>query len=505
MALPININELLKGRVIEWDRLEFKRGWNPEEVVHTICAFANDINNWGGGYIIVGVDEVDGQPQFPPVGLQENQIDRIQKELVELCHTIEPHYRPVTEPVVFEDRLIFIIWVPGGDARPYKAPQTLGAKSQKRVYIRQGSVTKPASKDEERFLNTISIAPPFDDRVNHGASVNDLDKDLMVEFLYEVGSDLYIDAPSTSKEELARQMQLLKGSKEYQLPINAALLFFNREPHKFFRGAVSEVVLYDDYDGIQFTEKTFRGSIFKQIKTLLEYLRSAVLTEKVIKIPGQAEALRIWNYPYEAVEEVVSNAFYHRSYEDQNPIEISVYPDKLVVLSFPGPLPPVDKEALKSRKILSRNYRNRRIGDFLKELDLTEGRGTGFPIIYRKMEQNGSPAPIFETDDQHTHFLAVLPVHPEFLKENIEEPHKIEPSKLKSPKAMDILEFCKEPKSRKEILDMLEVYDHPKNIKQYIKPLVDLGYLAQTDPDKPNSSKQKYYTTSEGLSYLSIA
>ena len=42
MPLPININELLKGRVIEWDRLEFKRGWNPEEVIHTMCAFDND-------------------------------------------------------------------------------------------------------------------------------------------------------------------------------------------------------------------------------------------------------------------------------------------------------------------------------------------------------------------------------------------------------------------------------------------------------------------------------
>ncbi|MDR0981745.1 MAG: hypothetical protein LBM07_00680 [Culturomica sp.] len=120
------------------------------------------------------------------------------------------------------------------------------------------------------------------------------------------------------------------------------------------------------------------------------------------------------------------------------------------------------------------------------------------------MEQNGSPTPTFETDDRHTHFLAVLPVHPEFLKENNEEPLVIEPSKLKSPKAMEILEFCKEPKSRKEILDMLEVFNHPKNIKPYIKPLVDLGYLAETDPDKPNSSKQKYYTTSEGLNYLSI-
>jgi len=49
MALPINIHELLHGRVVETERLEFKEGWNPEATLHTMCAFANDINNWGGG------------------------------------------------------------------------------------------------------------------------------------------------------------------------------------------------------------------------------------------------------------------------------------------------------------------------------------------------------------------------------------------------------------------------------------------------------------------------
>jgi ATP-dependent DNA helicase RecG len=218
------------------------------------------------------------------------------------------------------------------------------------------------------------------------------------------------------------------------------------------------------------------------------------LTEKVIKVPGQAEALRIWNYPYEAVEEIVANAFYHRSYEDQNPIEISVYPDKLVVLSFPGPLPPVDKEALKDRKILSRNYRNRRIGDFLKELDLTEGRGTGFPIIYRKMEQNGSPTPVFETDDKHTHFLAVLPVHPDFQKVEPEDAPQANMPKLETPRALEILEFCKEPKSRKEIMDMLGVYNNTIHFDKYLKPLLTEKLLLLTIPDKPNSSKQQYYT-----------
>ena len=51
MSLPINIHEVLRGRSVEWERLEFKRGWNPEAVLHTLCAFANDFHNLGGGYV----------------------------------------------------------------------------------------------------------------------------------------------------------------------------------------------------------------------------------------------------------------------------------------------------------------------------------------------------------------------------------------------------------------------------------------------------------------------
>lgn len=52
MALPINIEVLIKGTTIESERIEFKGGWNPEAVIHTMCAFANDLHNWGGGYIV---------------------------------------------------------------------------------------------------------------------------------------------------------------------------------------------------------------------------------------------------------------------------------------------------------------------------------------------------------------------------------------------------------------------------------------------------------------------
>jgi len=144
MALPIRIEQLLEGKVVESDRIDFKKGWNPVDVAHTICAFANDINNCGGGYIVTGVEEKDGIPVLPPCGVPLRDLDKIQKELVNITHKIEPFPVVISEPIEYNGKMLFVIWVPGGEYRPYKAPNTLGAKektSGKSYYIRQGSVT----------------------------------------------------------------------------------------------------------------------------------------------------------------------------------------------------------------------------------------------------------------------------------------------------------------------------------------------------------------------------
>ena len=56
MALPINIEDLLGGLVVEGDRVEYKKGWNPSPIYRTICAFANDFDDTCRGYIVVGVE-----------------------------------------------------------------------------------------------------------------------------------------------------------------------------------------------------------------------------------------------------------------------------------------------------------------------------------------------------------------------------------------------------------------------------------------------------------------
>ena len=67
---------------MEWERLEFKRGWNPEAVLHTLCAFANDFHNLGGGYISLGIADDNGRPGLPPAGIPAEQLDSMQKEIL---------------------------------------------------------------------------------------------------------------------------------------------------------------------------------------------------------------------------------------------------------------------------------------------------------------------------------------------------------------------------------------------------------------------------------------
>ncbi len=48
---PINLDSLLHHRTIESERVEYKAGWNPEAVLHSICAFTNDVHYQEGGYV----------------------------------------------------------------------------------------------------------------------------------------------------------------------------------------------------------------------------------------------------------------------------------------------------------------------------------------------------------------------------------------------------------------------------------------------------------------------
>ena len=105
MSIPTSIKTLLSGDVVEWARIEFKETWDPEASLKTICAFANDIDNWGGGYIVIGVRSgKDGDPD-ELIGVDPGKIDAYLKDMLNKCKLIKPEYMPITEVTEYKDQM----------------------------------------------------------------------------------------------------------------------------------------------------------------------------------------------------------------------------------------------------------------------------------------------------------------------------------------------------------------------------------------------------------------
>lgn len=168
-------------------------------------------------------------------------------------------------------------------------------------------------------------------------------------------------------------MNIINNLPEYVRPKNVGLMFFSMEPEKFFPYTQIDVVQFPEgLGGNDIIENIFKGPIHQQLRDALQFIRNTIITEKVVKYPDRAEADRS-----------------------------------------------VTQEGLKTYRVSNRRYRNRRIGDFLKELHLTEGRNTGFKKILNALEDNGSPKPEFETDDDHSYFISRLFVHKELQEANV--------------------------------------------------------------------------------------
>jgi len=420
MSILISIEKLLSGDFVEGIRMEFKEGWNPKPIMRSVCAFANDFENEGSGYIIVGVAEENGKPIRPVKGFDVNQFEKVQKDLIGYCNLMSPPYAPRISLEAIDNKQVLVIWVPAGTLRPYKVPDDILAKHKVPHFrIRQFSSSVVPNEEQEMELIQLTAKVPFDDRVNSKFSVNDLDFGLMREHLAKTESKLFQESVTMTVEQLAENMNLCQGKNEHQFPKNVGLLMFSKNASELFNGAQIDLVEFAEGLGAkEFKENIFQGTIQKQLTDVLSYLKSQIVKSKIIKYSDRAESDTVFNYPYEALEEALSNAVYHKNYELREPIEIRVLPTSIEIISYNGVDPSLKQSDFDKGTIRNRRYRNRRIGEFLKELNLTEGRGTGIPTMTRVLHQNGSPKPLFDTNEpERSCFVTELTIHPNFIED----------------------------------------------------------------------------------------
>ena len=264
----------------------------------------------------------------------------------------------------------------------------------------------------------------------------------------------------------------------------------------------------------------------------ISYIERNYLKEIVVKYTDKPQAERCWNFPIGAIEEALVNAIYHRSYEEREPVEVRITRDELLVLSYPGADHSIRMDDFKKGQAVSRRYRNRRIGEFLKELDLAKARSTGVPKIFRAMRQNGSPEPIFESDDDRTWFRVRLPAHERALlvatdQDSVHD--TLHDKSLKNKKRGQdtlhdtpqgtpqdtiqdtihdtihvtehverLISILTEEMNRPQLQDILGISNRPHFVEACRGPALKAGLIEMTLPDKPKSRKQRYRRTAQG-------
>lgn len=287
-------------------------------------------------------------------------------------------------------------------------------------------------------------------------------------------------------QDLARPGQLYKNMKLVEVmghgeaegkvidklvPRNVSLLFFSKTPDEYFRGAQTDITIYNA-DGEVKEDLKKKGPIDHQISEVLDF---------ILKETKDEESQDSVQYPKKALREAVVNAFYHRGYEPEHcdPVKVRIYTAHIDIISYPGPhqslklsdfsedgdLPPV-------------KTRNRRIGEFLVKRKLAEEKGTGVKTIFRSMKRNGNSTPVFQFDE--TYFRVRLPRHPNFMVREILQLTSTLSGKGEKRKAVEsLLEFLeKNPGIRSESLfqKLIELHDnnrkHP-NVEKYKEFVTD--------------------------------
>ena len=425
MRLPVNIEELLSGRAVEGNRIEYKTGWNPDAIYRTICAFANDFDETGGGYIVVAVQEETGRAIRPVIGVNPAQIEPIEKEMVGFNNLIRPYYQPRLYIEEVDGKTILILKVSPGERRPYKVPDQITSKQKTyNYYIRYNSSSIVPKDEYERELINLANHMPFDDRGNDNIKLMDISPLLLHDYLVKVKSSLADISLTDHMDDVLEQMDLIEPIPEGKRIKNVAAMMFSERPDHFFRQAQVDIVLFPEgrekNPNNLIEVESIKGSVPTMIKETLSYLRTNVIKKQIVKPKDRAESYIFYNYPYQALEEAVVNSLYHRDWTIQEPVEITFEPERISILSFSGPNHTIPLEAVRiGQSLRSRRYRNRRLGEFLKELDLTEGRATGIPTIQEELRYNGSPKAIIETDEERTYFLIDIPCHPDFVVDRV--------------------------------------------------------------------------------------
>lgn len=174
----------------------------------------------------------------------------------------------------------------------------------------------------------------------------------------------------------------------------------------------------------------------------------------------------------------MANAIYRRSYQINEPITITNTPNYIEIRSFPGLDRSISEEMIESLDIRSSGeYRNRRIGNYLKELVLTEGRNTGIPKAIDALKENNNPLPLFITDPERRSLSVRIGINPEFIHSINQNRHEAKDQDDMSLRERIIAFLATGAMSKRDLSEKLGYKGISPNINKVVDELENKGIV----------------------------
>ena len=282
----------------------------------------------------------------------------------------------------------------------------------------------------------------------------------------------------TNKLNVLEKLELVEEGKLK----NAAVVFFSGMPLLQIQMAVfatNEKRTFNDID-------RGSGSIPELIAIGEEYIRKIIRWRVVFD--GSMQRKEIPEVPIEAIREALMNSFCHRDYKSTQYNEIAIYSDRIEIYN-PGTFPEgyTPEEFIKGDKRSVK--RNPLVADLMYYVKDIERFGTGLKKISETCEDAGIKVEF----QKHKLGFAVVFYRPVLhLNDNLGR--MLNTNLSKEDRIESILNFCKIPKTRKEIQEYIGIANFAYFYRAILKPLINSEKLKMTIPEKPNSKIQKYYT-----------
>lgn len=365
------------------------KGALPKSIVETLSAFSNA----QGGFVILGISEKNG---FVPV--EGFDARKMQDALSSACERLTPVVRPDIQVIPFEEKLVLCARI--NEMHPRDKPCYIAARGMyDSSFIRTGDGDRRMTPYEiDRFMGE-HVQPTYDDEPVEGATLDDLDADLLQGFIKRQ-RELHPRLLGTrSDDEILLDLHVTKRVDDAIVPTLAAIVAMGRFPQKFFPRLN---VTFTAYPGTTKTQRVSDNKRFVDSQTILgpipfmiEDVLAAVArnTRNAAVIEG-AFRKDVPDYPPVALREAVANALMHRDYSSAargSQVQVNLYIDRVEILNPGGLYGDVTIDSLGVSGVSS--SRNQFLSNILETTPfpgggyVVENRGTGYQEIGEQLER----------------------------------------------------------------------------------------------------------------------